>query len=217
MPQDYYNRDFSDFSKLDYGNDNKLDSEFLGLIIAKRLVNMFEDSNLEFTKDQDNITKCTITLCQKAVDKTSINKTALNNKIDGVLDCSGKKALVVDDNEINLKLAERLLKNYKFDITKTSSGRECIDLVKINDYDVIFLDHMMPDMDGIKTIQVLKSINNKSPLIVAMTANSNTDSEAFYKENGFDAYIGKPINQKQLDALIEKLFGGNLWEEYYLQ
>ena len=66
----------------------------------------------------------------------------------------------------------------------------------------------MPDLDGLKTIEVLKSLNKQIPLIVAMTANSNTDSNEFYKEKGFDAYISKPINQKQLDVLIANLFGG---------
>ncbi len=210
MPQEYYNRDFSDFSKLDYGNDSKLDSEFLGVIIAKRLISMFEDSTLEFSKEQNKLTKCVISLCQKSVDKTNIDKSVLDNKKAQIIDCSGKKALIVDDNDINLKLTEKLLKNYNFNITKATSGNECINLVKINDYDVIFLDHMMPDMDGLKTIEVIKSIKKGPILIVAMTANSNTDSDAFYKEKGFDAYIGKPINKKQLDALIERLFGGEL-------
>ena len=208
MPKDYYNKDFSDFSKLDYGSDNKLDSEFLGLIIAKRLIEMFEDSRIIFKSDE-NVTKCLISICQKVVDKSNIGKEALKEKNEGVVDCSNKKALIVDDNEINLKLAERLLKNYNFNITKTTSGNECIDLVKTNDYDVIFLDHMMPDLDGLKTMEVLKSLNKDIPVTIAMTANSNIDSEDFYKEKGFDDYLSKPINKKRLDELIDKIFGGN--------
>ena len=208
MPKDYYNKDFSDFSKLDYGSDNKLDSEFLGLIIAKRLIEMFEDSKIIFKSDE-NVTKCLISICQKVVDKSNIGKEALKEKNEGVVDCSNKKALIVDDNEINLKLAERLLKNYNFNITKTTSGNECIDLVKTNDYDVIFLDHMMPDLDGLKTMEVLKSLNKDIPVTIAMTANSNIDSEDFYKEKGFDDYLSKPINKKRLDELIDKIFGGN--------
>ena len=211
MPKDYFNRDFSDFSKLDYSNDNKLDSAFLGLIIAKRLISFFSDSSIVFESASDDVTKCTICLCQKVTDKQPLSPDYLKESSDNeVIDCHDKKVLVVDDNEMNLKLAERLLKTYKFDISKASSGKECIEMIKKDEYDAIFLDHMMPDLDGIKTMHIIRSLNKKSTYIIAMTANSNIDSKDFYKKEGFDDYIGKPINKKRLDSLIDKLFGGKV-------
>ncbi len=205
--EEYCNQDFSDFSKLEYSSGNRMDSEFLGLVIAKRLIDMFDDSKIVFKRETNDITKCTISLCQKVSNKNRIGDVALNNTFD-ITDCTGKKALVVDDNEINLKLAERLLKSYNFTIFKATGGNECINLVKANDFDIILLDHMMPDLDGIKTMQILKSMNKKIPYIVAMTANSDSDSKEFYEKEGFDNYIGKPINKNSLDALMSELFGG---------
>ena len=211
MPKDYFNRDFSDFSKLDYSNDNKLDSAFLGLIIAKRLISFFNDSSIDFESISEDVTKCTIRLFQKVTDKQSLSPDYLKESSDNeIIDCHDKKVLVVDDNEMNLKLAERLLKTYKFDISRASSGKECIEMIKKNEYDAIFLDHMMPDLDGIKTMHIIRGLNKKSPYIIAMTANSNIDSKDFYKKEGFDDYIGKPINKKRLDSLIDKLFGGKV-------
>ena len=209
MPEEYYNQDFSDFSKLDYGKENKLDSEFLGLVIAKRLITMMDDSTISFKRENDT-TKCSIELCQKIVNKAEIGDNYINESTVKVIDCTGKKALVVDDNEINLKLAERLLKSYNFNVTKASGGNECINLVKANDYDIIFLDHMMPDLDGIKTLHILRNIDKKMPRVIAMTANTNSDSKDFYEKEGFDAYLGKPINKTKLDSLIDSLFGGNV-------
>ena len=209
MPKDYYNRDFSDFSKLDYGKDNKLDSEFLGLIIAKRLIGFFKNSTITFENENDEVTKCVICLNQKVVDKKPIKLDFLNDEevsIDN--EYKDKNVLVVDDNQMNLKLAERLLKAYKFNIDKALSGKECIEMMKKYEYDAVFLDHMMPDMDGIKTMHIIRSLNKKTPYIVAMTANSNLDSKDYYKKEGFDDYISKPINKKALDTLIEKIFGG---------
>ena len=102
------------------------------------------------------------------------------------------------------------MKSYNFNVTKASGGNECINMVKTNDYDIIFLDHMMPDLDGIKTLEILKNIDKKIPKVVAMTANTNSDSKDFYTSKGFDNYLGKPINKTHLDALIAELFGGNV-------
>ena len=208
MPIDLCNRDFSDFSKLDYSNTNRMDSDFLGLVIAKRLAGLFEDSNIVFKQEKNNVTKCNILIGQKVIDRNAIGDDFLNSDANMDIDCSGKKALIVDDNEINLKLAEKLLKSYNFVITKAKSGNECVNLVKANDYDIIFLDHMMPELDGVHTMHILKRMQKNIPFIVAMTANSDTNSKDYYEKEGFNAYIGKPINKKKLDALIAEVFGG---------
>ena len=208
IPFDYYNSDFSDFSKLDYTHKSTLDSEFLGLVIAKRLLSMFSNSSILFEK-VDETTQCTIKLSQKVVSEVPVGTIKLDEqKLNEKIDCQGKKVLIVDDNDLNIKIAEKLLKNYNFEVANAMTGNECIDLVKLNNYDLILLDHMMPEMDGVKTLEVLRSLKKDLPPIIVMTANSNVDSKDYYEKIGFDNYVAKPINKNRLDELIYEYFGG---------
>ena len=83
-----------------------------------------------------------------------------------------RKVLLVDDNELNLKVAKKLLTPYKFEITTLNNGKDCVDLIKSGEqYDLIFLDHMMPGMDGIEVLHILKSLETYYiPPIVAITS-----------------------------------------------
>ena len=153
-----------------------------------------------------------IELKQKVIDKTPIGKL-LESKIDNneinYLDCSNLNVLLVDDNKLNLKVAEKLLKPYSFNITTVLSGKECIYKIKEgNKYDIIFLDHMMPEMDGIEVLHILKKLskNFDVPPIVALTANAVTGMREMYLNEGFDEYIAKPINVSELNKIINKFF-----------
>ncbi|MEG2440018.1 MAG: ATP-binding protein [Acetivibrio sp.] len=122
------------------------------------------------------------------------------------------KVLLVDDNEVNLKVAEGLLKPYQMQITKAFSGKECLELLKSKEYDLVFLDHMMPEMDGIETL--LKIRENEDPYfknlkVVALTANAIRGIREMFIENGFDDYISKPIDVGRLDEALRN----NLPEE----
>ena len=116
--------------------------------------------------------------------------------------------MIVDNNQLNLKVIERLLEHYKFNITAVSSGKECIYKIKEgNKYDMIFLDHMMPDMDGIEVLHILKSLDSYDiPPIVALTANAITGMKEKYLSVGFNEYLPKPINNDELNRLINKYF-----------
>ena len=116
--------------------------------------------------------------------------------------------LIVDDNKLNIKVASRLLGKYNFQIDTAISGKECIYKVKEgNNYDMIFLDHMMPEMDGIETMHILRKLDGYNmPPIVALTANAITGMKEMYLKEGFDEYLSKPINIAELDKLINKYF-----------
>ena len=116
--------------------------------------------------------------------------------------------LIVDDNKLNLKVVNRLLEPYNIKCENVESGKECIEKVKSGKkYDLIFLDHMMPDLDGIETIRILKKMTEKTlPPIVAMTANVVTEFREKYIKEGFDDYISKPIDIKRLNKLLKKYF-----------
>jgi signal transduction histidine kinase/CheY-like chemotaxis protein len=123
------------------------------------------------------------------------------------------KVLVVDDNATNLFVAEGLLAEYKLNITTVSSGFAAIDKVKEgNTYDIIFMDHMMPEMDGVETVKRLREGGYSEP-IVALTANALNGIDKMFLENGFDGFISKPIDKKSLKNTLIKFIEDRYPEE----
>ena len=207
MSIENFDVDFNDFVKLGSEKQNTIDSTALGIIVAKNLISML-GGEIEFINRKGEGTKYIVKIPQRAIDDSQIGDVAVDketikfNKID----CSGKRVLVVDDNNLNLKLASRLLSDYKFEIDTVKSGQECIDNVKKKDYDVIFLDHMMPGMDGIETFEKLKKLKKEIPPIIVLTANSSPELRKTYVGLGFYEYLAKPISIKELNKIINKLF-----------
>jgi signal transduction histidine kinase/CheY-like chemotaxis protein/HPt (histidine-containing phosphotransfer) domain-containing protein len=115
------------------------------------------------------------------------------------------KVLIVDDVESNLYVAKGLMTFYELSIDTAVSGFEVIEKIKDgNIYDVIFMDHMMPIMDGIETTKIIRGLGYKHP-IVALTANAIMGQAEIFLENGFDGFISKPIDMRQLNASLNKL------------
>jgi CheY-like chemotaxis protein len=114
------------------------------------------------------------------------------------------KVLMVDDVETNLYVAEGLLKPYGIAVTSVTSGFAAIDLIKAgNTYDIIFMDHMMPVMDGIETVEKMREMGYTAP-IAALTANALTGNEAMFREKGFDDFISKPIDIRRLNTVLNR-------------
>jgi len=115
------------------------------------------------------------------------------------------KVLIVDDVESNLFVARGLMIPYGLTIDIVSSGFEAIDKIKEgNIYDIIFMDHMMPKMDGIETTKIIREKGYKHP-IVALTANALIGQAKIFLDNGFDEFISKPIDIRQLNSVLNKL------------
>lgn len=121
--------------------------------------------------------------------------------------------LVVDDNEMNRKVFIGLLKGTKIKIDQAESGFRCLELTKEKKYDLIFLDHMMPNMDGIETFKKMKEDEtnacNKTPIVI-LTANAIAGAREQYLEYGFDDYLSKPVVPDKLEKVIKKLLPGSL-------
>jgi len=115
------------------------------------------------------------------------------------------KVLVVDDVESNLLVAKGLLTPYGLNIETVNSGFEAIEKIK-NDknYDIVFMDHMMPKMDGLKTTNILRDMGYTRP-IVALTANAVIGQEEMFLSNGFDGFISKPIDSRKLNHILIEL------------
>ena len=210
MKIDDFEKDFNDFVKLGNSKQNNIDSTTLGLIVAKRLIDML-GGTIKFENEPGKGTKYIVTLDQKIVDDKKIgNIYEANKEVKDVLksiDCSDKIALIVDDNILNIKLATRLLGTYNFKVESCLSGKECLEKVQEKKYDVIFLDHMMPEMDGITTLKLLKQSGYSIPPVIALTANSYSGIRDKYIKDGFYDFLAKPIVVKDLNKLIYNLFG----------
>ena len=115
------------------------------------------------------------------------------------------KVLVVDDYKMNLKVFRGLLKQTKIQVSEAGSGEECLSLLEKNSYHLIFLDHMMPGMDGIETLHVMRErkLCGDTPVIM-LTANSLKGDEEKYIREGFDDFLSKPIMPEKLDEMILK-------------
>lgn len=201
--------EYSKYYLNDLQTNNKVNKAALGVSISKLYANMI-GGNVTFSSSNGSNISYTITLNTSIVDPNPVgdlNKLFSGNGIDDQLfDLNGKKILVVDDNNVNIKLFVRMLEQYNADTSFAKSGKECIDLVGKNKYDALFIDHMMPGMDGIETLSKLKDLYQDLPPAVALTANASTGIREQYKSEGFYDYLGKPIDKGELNKLLYNLF-----------
>ena len=210
MSNENFEKDFEDFVKLQSTGEGKLSNIRLGLIIAKELINLL-NGDIEFINEKGQGTRYIIKLKQKIVSKLPIGNI-FENKTNGLattrnlLNLPDKTAMVVDDGEVNLVMARKSLEQYGIKIITVKSGKECVEIVKNQKIDIIFLDHMMPEMDGIATIKALHSTGCEVPPIVALTANNYDALKNEYIAQGFNEYLQKPIVFKELNRVMKKIF-----------
>lgn len=207
MSVEKFEQDFNDDINVDDNNYNIN----LYIAIAKRLVQML-DGEIEFINETGKGTQYIIKIDQKIIDEKPIGNFIENNNIHQTHHkrpvLNDKKFLIVDDNTVNLKIGKRLLARYDAKVVTATSGRECLDLVKDNHFDLIFLDHMMPEMDGMAVMKALKNMEDIPP-VIALTANSSTGLKSKYLQAGFSDYLSKPINNGELNRLMVKYFVKN--------
>ena len=180
----------------------------LGLAITKQYVDSL-GGRIWFESEYRVGSTFYIEVAQTIVDATPIG-TAVAKQVssDEKIDCSKYKVLIVDDNMLNIKVAKRLLEKYKFQIDSVTSGKACVDKIKEEEkFDAIFMDHMMPELDGIETLHILKKLDGYTiPPIIALTANAIAGMKEMYLNEGFDDYLSKPINVNELDRVVNKVF-----------
>ena len=208
MKTEEFDRNFEDFVKIGSSTQNSIDSTTLGLIIAKRLVQLL-DGHVEFVNEVGKGTNYYISFTQEILNDSPIGNidfSEVYNNVQNLVNLSGKKVLIVDDNKVNILIAERIIKNFNAEISTCMNGYDAIDLIKNNNYDLVLLDHMMPEIDGIETMKELKKLNIELPIIIALTANSYDGLKDMYKNEGFNDYIAKPINLKELNKILQEYF-----------
>jgi len=171
---------------------------------VKKLMKLL-DGKLEIESKINEYTKVTLSFIQKIVEDNKIREKLESNKIAEVFDLNTKKILIVDDNKLNLKVTSRLLEPYNVTLTLLESGIEAIEHIKENNiYDLILLDQMMPAMDGSTTLTKLREIKDFNTPVVVLTADAIVGRKELYLDEGFDDYISKPIDKKELSRVLSK-------------
>lgn len=196
---------FSKFDRLGVEKETSVEGTGLGLAITKKLVELMH-GNINVQSEYGSGSKFTIRVDQKILEGEELEK-AKNKKpvqTEQIIDAHGKKVLVVDDNLLNIKVAERLLAKYNVTIESVMSGQECLDKVNAGKYDLILLDDMMPKMTGGETFVKLKEIEGFNTPVVILTANAITGMREQYLSEGFDDYLAKPIEQLELNRVMKK-------------
>lgn len=113
--------------------------------------------------------------------------------------------LLVDDNELNLEVTAALLEPYGMQIDRVTRGAQAISKVKENHYDLILMDHMMPEMDGVETLAHIRELpdGGKTPVVV-LTANATQEARQMFEEAGFDAFLAKPMDVREIDRVLRE-------------
>ena len=205
---------FKEFERIEEKRNRGIEGTGLGINITTQLL-LLMGSHLQVESEYGKGSRFYFSLEQQIVDSTPIGnleerirKQSKEYTYTSAFSAPEANVLVVDDNLINLKVFVNLLKHTKLNVDVADSGKECLHLVGTKHYDLIFLDHMMPQMDGIETLHHMKemetSLCTDTP-VVALTANAITGAKEMYLAEGFDAFLSKPINPVKLEQLILKL------------
>ncbi|MDR2577743.1 MAG: response regulator [Chitinispirillales bacterium] len=208
---------FSGYLRFNPQSNRATEGTGIGLNITKNLVDMM-DGAIDVKSKYGEGTVFIVTVKQRAEECEPIGAevaerlrsfTFIGNRQLTNLQVSHEpmpygKVLVVDDVKTNLYVAEGLLLPYKLDIEMADSGFAAIDKVKSGKvYDIIFMDHMMPEMDGVEAVQKLRELGY-SGAIVALTANALAGNDAMFRKNGFDGFISKPVDTHHLNTILNK-------------
>ncbi len=194
---------FTKFERFEIEKSSSIEGTGLGLAITKRLVELM-NGKIVVQSVYGKGSRFTVAIDQKIVAKERLEEPVPKKKAQN-LNGQGKKVLVVDDNPLNLKVASRLLKNYNLQVETVESGQECIDKIIAGEkYDLILMDDMMPRLSGVNTLKKLKEIPTYTIPTVALTANALSGMREKYLADGFDDYLAKPINKKELEDVISK-------------
>ena len=205
---------FESFVRLDESKNRSIEGTGLGLAITSHIVKEMQGT-IELKSEYGKGSVFSISLLQKVLDRQPVGtfedwyqymikrpKQYLEQ-----YDASEVRLLVVDDNEMNLEVIKGLLKKTGAQIDAVTNGKDCLKLIQEKEYDLILMDHMMPDMDGIETfqkIQELRPMGCRHTPVIALTANAISGAREEYLRHGFADYIAKPVEYKKLIEVMKK-------------
>ncbi|MDR2731761.1 MAG: response regulator, partial [Fibromonadaceae bacterium] len=218
MTEEQVRKIFDEYSRFNLSSNRSIEGTGLGMSITRNLINLME-GEISVESEPEKGSVFTIRLPQKSASTEILGREASENlqnfrmlnssqmkKMQIVRDSMPYgRVLIVDDVESNLYVAKRLLNPYDLSLETASNGFDAIEKVKSGKiYDIIFMDHMMPKMDGIEATRIIRSLNYKHP-IIALSANAIAGQAEIFIEKGFDGFISKPIDTRQLNTELNRL------------
>ena len=205
------NKLFAEFERIEEKRNRNIEGTGLGISITTQLLTMM-GSQLKVDSVYGEGSKFYFHLLQNIVDKEPIGDieerireqvVEYNYEVSFV--APEAKILVVDDNQVNRKVFLNLLKELQMEIHEAAGGFACLDMVTKQQYDLIFLDHMMPDLDGVETIKKMRALDDypcKETPVIALTANALSGAKEMYLDIGFSDYLSKPFQPEKLEEMI---------------
>lgn len=210
---------FDSFQRLELKKNRTVEGTGLGLNITKQLVEQM-NGTLHVESEYGKGSCFTVRIPQQVIDGTAVGVSVKNlsstrrsaeavqvKRSEDILYAPDAKVLIVDDNRTNLKVMEMLLKRSKIQLDFATGGQQCLDMTKEKKYDLILMDHMMPEPDGIQTLHLLRgdkdNVNCETNVIV-LTANAIAGMEEEYLKEGFADYLSKPVEVAKLESMLAK-------------
>lgn len=208
------------FERIEEKRNRNIEGTGLGMSITKQLLGLL-GSELKVYSVYGEGSEFSFELCQEIVDPAPVGKfdehtDAFDAEYRHAYEAPDARILLVDDNELNRRVFIGLLKETKIRIDEAENGKQCLEKISKQAYDIIFMDHMMPEMDGIETLKVMKEMvdyPSKNAPVVILTANAIVGAREKYLREGFDAFLEKPIDFKKLEDLTEELLDDSLLQE----
>lgn len=213
---------FSRFDRVEDERNHHIEGTGLGLNVSAQLLELM-GSKMQIESQMGVGSEFSFDLDQQVADKTPVG--TLDQRLisyvdeeeyDASFEAPRAEILVVDDNEMNLRVFCNLLKDTKMQITQATSGVECVNLVRNHHYDIIFLDHMMPEMDGVETLKRMEGIIDnpcKDTPVIMLTANAASGAREQYIAMGFSDFLSKPVFSEQLEEMVRKYLPKDLVEK----
>ena len=204
---------FHGFQRLDLDQNRSIEGTGLGLAITHNLLERM-NGHMEVSSEYGKGSVFTVYLTQDIVDDSPMGD--LKQRYEALakqerayresFTAPDAKVLVVDDNDMNLEVVKALLKSTSMQVITCRSGKECLAIIEKEHFDVILLDHMMPEMDGIKTLEKMHQTKHQcqSVPVIALTANAIVGAKEGYLKAGFSDYLSKPIAGNELERMLLK-------------
>lgn len=212
----------AEFERIEEDRNRNIEGTGLGMSITIQLLELL-GSRLRVASTYGKGSTFSFELRQRIVDQTPVGDYRSRVQQSAQDYCYGPKflapdakILVTDDNEMNRRVFRALLKETQIQVTEACSGMECLELVQKYHYDLIFLDHMMPEMDGVETLHRIRALSDfpcEGTPVVVLTANAVSGAREQYLAEGFDDFLSKPIVPDRLERMAEQMLPQELLKE----
>jgi signal transduction histidine kinase/DNA-binding NarL/FixJ family response regulator len=195
---------FSSFQRIETEKNRNIIGTGLGLSISRSFVEMMGGKILVDSEyGNGSVFTVIIPVVFGSKEEVKLKKIAEEGH---TLYAPGAGVLVVDDNEFNVRVAQGLFGLFKINVHTAFSGKEAIDMVQKNEYDIVFMDHMMPEMDGVEATAIIRKLGGKYKRlpVIALTANAVQGAREMFLSNGFNGFISKPIDMQEMYGILKE-------------